>query len=117
MSTLKTRFTVVTLAGILVGCGSGYGSTAGPPTPANTVAATDALTFTPGTLRVSAGDIVRFTFGSVAHNVFFAAQTGAPADIGGNNANVGVERTFAVAGTYTYTCHIHPEMHGTVEVQ
>ena len=32
-------------------------------------------------------------------------------------ANVGVERTFAVAGTFTFTCHIHPQMHGTVEVQ
>ena len=117
MFTLKTRSTVVTLAGVLVGCGSGYGSTAAPPPPANTVAATDGLTFTPATLQVSAGDIVRFTFGSVAHNVFFAAQTGAPADIGGTNANVAVERTFAVAGTYTYTCHIHPQMHGTVEVQ
>jgi len=30
---------------------------------------------------------------------------------------VGVERTFAVAGTFTFTCHIHPQMHGTVEVQ
>ena len=117
MFTLKTRFTVVTLAGVLVGCGNGYGSTAAPPPPANTVAATDGLAFTPATLQVSAGDIVRFTFGSVAHNVFFAAQTSAPADIGGTNANVAVERTFAVAGTYTYTCHIHPQMHGTVEVQ
>src|SRR5436190_17201899 len=117
MFTLKTRFTVVTLAGALLGCSSGYGSTAGPPPPANTVAATNAITFTPATLRVSAGDIVRFTFGSVAHNVFFAAQTGAPADIAGNNANVAVEREFAVAGTYTYSCHIHPQMHGTVDVQ
>ncbi len=108
MFTVKTRFTFVTLAVVLTGCGSGYGSTAAPPPPANTVAATNAITFTPATLRVSAGDIVRFTF---------AAQTGAPADIAGNNANVAVEREFAVAGTYTYSCHIHPQMQGTVEVQ
>ena len=113
----KTRFTFVTLVAALIGCGGGYGSTAAPPPPANTVAATDAITFTPAALRVSAGDIVRFTFGSVPHNVFFAAQAGAPADITGNNANVSVERQFAVAGTYTYSCHIHPSMHGTVEVQ
>ena len=120
MFRFKTHLAVVPLVGILLGCSSGYGSMAGPPPPpppANTVAATDGLTFTPATLQVSAGDIVRFTFGSVAHNVFFAAQAGVPADIGGNNANVAVERTFAVAGTYTYTCHIHPQMHGTVEVQ
>ena len=117
MFTAKTRFTFVTLAVALTGCGSGYGSTAAPPPPANTVAATNAITFTPATLRVSAGDIVRFTFGSVAHNVFFAAQAGAPADIAGNNANVAVEREFAVAGTYTYSCHIHPQMQGSVVVQ
>ncbi len=117
MVSLKTRFTVVTLAAVLVGCGGGYGSTAAPPPPTNTVAATNALTFTPAALRVSAGDIVRFTFGSVAHNVFFAAQAGAPADIAGNNANVAIEREFAAPGTYAYTCHIHPQMHGTVEVR
>src|SRR5258706_16478877 len=87
MFTAKTRFTFVTLAVVLTGCGSGYGSTAAPPPPANTVAATNAITFTPATLRVSAGDIVRFTFGSVAHNVFFAAQAGAPGRISGNNPN------------------------------
>jgi plastocyanin len=112
----KTRFTVVTLVGALLGCSGGYGSTAPPPPPAKTVAATNAITFTPATLRVSAGDIVTFTFGSVAHNVFFAAQAGAPADIAGNNANVAVDRQFATRGTYTYTCQIHPQMQGTVEV-
>src|SRR5258705_11171551 len=106
MFRLKTRFTVVTLAGALVGCSSGYGSTAAPPPPANTVAATDALTFSPGTLRVSAGDVVRFTFGSVAHNVFFAAQTGVPADIGVNNTDVGGARGFWVDGTVTFPAAI-----------
>ena len=117
MFAVKTRFTVVTLAGALLGCGSGYGSTAAPPPPANTVAATNSITFTPATLHVSAGETVTFTFGSVAHNVFFATQAGAPADIGGNNANTAIERQFAVPGTYTYTCHIHPSMHGSVVVQ
>jgi plastocyanin len=60
---------------------------------------------------------VKFDFRGVAHNVFFDAQTGAPADIGGENANVTVQRTFATPGTYRFTCHIHPSMHGTVVVQ
>jgi plastocyanin len=33
------------------------------------------------------------------------------------NANTSVTRTFETAGTFTYTCHIHPDMHGKVVVQ
>lgn len=116
--TLKTRLTFVSLAGALLGCGggSGYGSTAPPPPSANTVAATNAIAFSPTTLRVNAGDVVTFTFGSVAHNVFFAAQAGAPADIAGDNTNVAVERQFNTPGTYNFSCHIHPSMQGSVVV-
>ncbi len=123
MFRLKTPLAVVPLVGVLAGCGSSYGSMAGPPPPPppppppNTVAATNAITFTPATLHVHVGDIVRFTFGSVAHNVFFTTQAGAPADIPGNNASVSVDRTFAVAGTFNYSCHIHPSMQGSVVVQ
>ena len=100
------------------GCGSDSGGdvTAPPPPPGATVTATADLTFTPATLTVDAGQAVTFAFKSVAHNVFFASQAGAPDDIEGNNANVSVPRTFATAGTYEYTCHIHPSMHGTVVV-
>lgn len=41
--------------------------------------------------------------------MFFDAQAGLPANIPGDNANVTVQRTFATAGTYHYTCHIHPQ--------
>ncbi|HKA58680.1 MAG TPA: plastocyanin/azurin family copper-binding protein [Gemmatimonadales bacterium] len=124
MFRIKTRLAFVSLAGALIACGGGYGSTAPPPPgppppppPANTVAATNAQVFTPATLTVAAGQTVTFTFGSIAHNVFFAAQAGAPADIAGNNANVAIDRQFAISGTYNYTCHIHPSMHGSVVVQ
>ncbi|HEV2671353.1 MAG TPA: hypothetical protein VGU74_09685 [Gemmatimonadales bacterium] len=48
--------------------------------------------------------------------MFFTTQTGAPADIPGDNANMSVDRQFAAAGTYNFTCHIHPSMHGSVVV-
>lgn len=53
---------------------------------------------------------------SLAQNVFLDARAGVPPDIPGNNAKVSVDRTFTTAGTYTYTCHIHPAMHGTIVV-
>jgi hypothetical protein len=124
MFRIKTRFAFVPLAALL-GCGGGgYGSTGPgspppppPPPPANTVDATPAELFTPGNLSVAVGQVVTFKFGSLAHNVFFAAQAGAPADIPGTNANTSVTRQFNTQGTFNYTCHIHPNMHGTVTVQ
>lgn len=108
-------FGAVTLAA----CSGGYGSNGGPTAPGGdgrTVSATPGLAFTPGTLTVNAGDVVTFAFGSVAHNVFFDARNGVPADIPGNNASLSAERTFTTPGTYHYTCHIHPGMAGTVVV-
>jgi plastocyanin len=117
----QAALTLAAIIGVLAvyGCSSGSGDTNAPtPTPTgNTVDATPSLTFTPASLSVNAGESVTFTFGSVAHNVFFTAQAGAPGDIPGNNANASVSRAFATAGTYQYTCHIHPSMHGTVVVQ
>jgi plastocyanin len=112
-----TNALLVVTAVMLAACSGAYGSPTAPPGDARTVSATPSLTFGPSSLMVHAGDVVTFAFGSVAHNVFFDQATGAPADIAGLNANVSIQRTFATPGTYSYTCHIHPSMHGTVVVQ
>jgi plastocyanin len=111
--------------------GGGYGSSPSPTTPttpttpsnpntpavADQVNATPSLTFDPPTLTTKVGHTVTFAFGSVGHNIFFDTATGAPGDIPGVNANTSVTRTFATAGTFTYTCHIHPYMQGSVVVE
>src|ERR1700693_1508386 len=95
-------------------------ATSTPPTSPNTPAvadqvnATPSLTFDPPTLTTKVGHTVTFAFGSVGHNIFFDTTTGAPADIPGVNANTSVTRPFDTAGTFTYTCHIHPYMQGSV---
>jgi plastocyanin len=115
----------LTIISIVSGCSSSTNPPAPPATgPGNTppvstaqVNATPSLAFTPATISLIPGGTVTFAFGSVAHNVFFDNDpAGAPAPIGGANANVAVQRTFPVAGVYNYVCHIHPGMRGTIVV-
>ena len=118
---LILSFVLTAIATTMAGCGGSSNLSTGPGGggggDGHTITATTAETFTPATVTVNAGDAVTFKFQSLAHNVFFDAQAGVPGDIPGNNANVSVDRTFATAGTYHYTCHIHPQMHGTIVVQ
>jgi plastocyanin len=124
---MKTALKLTIAAALitLTACGGGYndgGNVNAPPPPAppgdgKTVNATPSETFTPATLTVTAGDAVTFAFGAVAHNVFFAATPGAPANIPGAIANTSIQRTFSTLGTYDYGCTIHPSMRGTVVVQ
>ena len=105
----------------LAGCGGMTTSTTSPnvppPTAAATVNATPQIAFSPAQLTLTQGGTVTFAFGSVGHNVYFDNDpAGAPADIPGVNSNTNVDRVFGTAGVYTFNCHIHPGMHGTVTV-
>ena len=103
--------------------GGGYGSTyptgtpPSPPAVTDQVNATASLAFDPSTLTTKVGHTVTFAFGPVGHNVYFDAASGTPGNITGVNANTSVTRTFDTAGTFTYTCHIHPYMQGKVVVE
>jgi plastocyanin len=121
----RSPITAALLAAALAGCGGGSSGSSNPSTPpptapppggVTTVRATSGLAFVPANVAIAVGDTVEFAFGPVAHNVFFDAGTGAPADIPGANANVSVKRAFARRGTFRYSCHIHPFMAGTVNV-
>jgi plastocyanin len=104
---------------LLAACGGGATETAtsgSAPPSSGTVDATPNITFNPSPLNIVAGGTATFAFGSVGHNVFFDGATGAPADIPGVNVNTSVTRTFPTAGTYVYTCHIHPGMTGRIVV-
>jgi plastocyanin len=109
----------LTFLALLSACGgSAAGTVTAPPPPAMTatVNATPAITFNPSPVTIAQGGTITFDFGSVAHNVYFDAVAGAPADIPGSNAGASVSRTFMSAGTYIYNCHIHPGMSGTIVV-
>jgi plastocyanin len=83
---------------------------------ADHVDATASLAFTPATLTTQIGHAVTFAFGSVGHNIFFDAATGASANIPGVNSSTSITRTFDTPGTFTYSCHIHPFMQAKVVV-
>jgi plastocyanin len=112
----------LTLIALLSACGGGGAGTTttapppGPPAMTATVNATPDIAFNPSPVNIAPGGTITFAFGSVAHNVYFNAVAGAPADIPGNNASTSVSRTFASSGTYVYNCHIHPGMTGTIVV-
>ena len=114
-----SRRNALTVLALLAGCGSASTSsspTDAPPAPAATVNATPDLVFAPVPASILPGGTITFAFGAVAHNVFFDPAPGAPADIPGNNSSTTVARTFPSAGTYNYSCHIHPGMRGTIVV-
>jgi len=111
------RWAVMVCTGAaLLACG-GSDSTTGTNNNNNnaaTINATNADTFNPSTLTVTAGTTVTFVFQQVTHNVTFVGS-GAPANIP-DAVNTSVTRTFPTAGTFNFTCTLHPGMAGTVVV-
>ena len=104
---------------IVAGCGGGDTTTSVPTTPTltATVVAASSIQFQPSTISLSQGGTVTFQFEGVQHNVFFDSPgEGAPANIPDPTANKSVARKFDVPGSFTFHCHIHPAMSGTIVV-
>ncbi len=118
---------------LLAGCSSGNGSSSSSgstPTPVGTGAKASASTatggmitiqnfsFSPANLSVAAGTTVTVTNkDSVTHTV---TAGDSPKSFDTGNVPAGSTTTFKAptkAGSYAYTCTIHPYMHGTLTVQ
>lgn len=70
--------------------------------------------FNPNDIEVSAGDTVTWRFeGAAVHNVTFDDDAYEASE----NTKEGThEQTFEEAGSFSYTCTLHPGMDGTVSV-
>lgn len=87
-----------------------------PETPAQTSAVTvQNNSFSPANIQVTPGTTVTWTWssGSDIHNVTF--QDGAFS--GDKSAGGSYSRTFATAGTFSYSCTLHGGMNGSVLVK
>ena len=72
--------------------------------------------FDPAALSVEVGDVVEFPNESdAAHDVDFASKAVRDSKIYGPDKNF--KATFPIAGTYPYTCTLHPGMKGTITVR
>ncbi len=108
------------LALVLVGCGGGTtppkatsgGSGSGSSSTGATVVE-KAIAFEPPTLEVKVGDTVTFKNEDMAaHNVSIDGKK-----LGTQEPGASVSWTAPEAGTFPYTCAIHPSMTGEITVK
>jgi plastocyanin len=110
---------LLALAVTLIGCsGSGAAPAASGTAPADTSGAgatviEKGFAFDPATLEVKVGDVVTFkNEDSAPHNVKIDG-----AELGTQNQGASVTWTAAKAGSFPYSCTIHPAMTGEVTVK
>jgi plastocyanin len=113
---MKRPLSVLAVSGLvsaLSACGGGGSSAAAPP---GTVLVKN-ISFIPSSITAKVGDTVTWEFkdGATAHNVDGKA---ALADLYSGNPQSGgsFHYRFSKAGTYRYTCDVHPSMIATVTV-
>jgi amicyanin len=106
------------LAALLGACGGGTTTStkSESPTPSVTGPAVQIadFKFTPQTLTVKAGETVTWSNTSATPHNVVADDSSFKSD--NLNKDQTFTHTFAAAGTFKYTCTIHPQMTGTVTV-
>lgn len=102
----------------VVACGGSGGTDPGtkPPPGSTPEVFTPGNVFSPFSLKIAAGDSVRFNISGASHNVIFRSTAGAPANIN-IVTNTVVVRRFTTKGTFPYDCTVHPGMSGEIVVQ
>ena len=120
---MRSRLILLPFAAV-VACGGGGSDTTAPGTGgggggstpvATTSVAMQTNAFTPRSIRVAPSATVTWTNSDgYAHNVVFSGTVGAISDFATGSRTLQMP---AAAGTYNYTCNLHPGMSGTVTVQ
>ena len=120
----------MTLLAALAACGESGGSSSGGGTctagtagvnlggtPATTIQATDSQVFAPSPAQAKVGQVVQWSAnGTLMHTVTFDSSNASCLTDPALNPGSTWEVKFTQAGTYTYTCTIHPGMNGSITV-
>ena len=87
-----------------------------PTAPSAVVVSTPGTSFSPATITVAPGSVVRWQITGATHNVTFGAAKPEGGDIPDSGAGSQVSRTFPSQGTFDYQCTRHSGMTGRVLV-
>ena len=115
-------FALVALAALLAACdddddNGGTGPEQAPQT-ASVTALGNANLFDPPSTTVRTNGTVTWTFqAGRTHNVTFLSAAPPQGNIPNMTNGATASRTFPTAGTFNYTCSIHPGMNGSVTVR
>jgi plastocyanin len=114
-SSVRSAGVLAVLAGALAGCFSDRPATGPePPTSGDAVSILN-FAFVPPSLSVVSGTTVTWTNqDGVQHTV--SSDDGHSFESSAFGRNQTFQFTAAAPGTYTYTCRIHPFMHGSLTV-
>lgn len=111
----------LTLAFALAACGTSTTSANATNTPGSSGSGTSvsifSFGFNPSTLNVKVGQTVTWTnTASIEHTTTSDTTSAVQWDSSGLAQNATFQFTFTKAGTFTYHCNFHPNMHGTIVV-